>query len=352
MPCTILPYAAGVTETMSAFVDEYAHVSGPEDAPVTLLVFTDFQCPACAVLAESIRQVQAAHPQEVRLIVRYLLDARFEKSALAIQAAEAADQQGKFWEMYDLLFTRQPEWYGLAPDAFPAWAREQAAGLGLDAAQFESDFSGETAAAVVRQAQEAAANLAYTPPLLFINSTTPYSGLADAGSLDVMVRLAALDGRKFHACPPWSLDPARQYIVTLHTERGDAVLQLFPEKAPLAVNNFVFLARSGWYDNIPFHRVDAGFAAQTGDPSGTGYGNPGYYFATEAAPGLTFDRPGLVGVSNTGVDTNGSQFFITYAALPELNGQFTIFGEVLSGLDVLASLSPGDMLMTVEVEER
>lgn len=352
MPCSILPYATGVTETMSAFADEYAHSAGPEDAPVTLLVFTDFQCPACAVLAENIRQVQAAHPQEVRLIVRYLPDAGYEKSGLAIQAAEAAHQQGKFWEMYDLLFTRQPEWYAMAPEEFPAWVGEQAAGLGLDAAQFESDFDGEAAAAVVRQAQEAAANLAYVPPLLYINSTTPYSGMADAGSLDVMVRLAMLEARKFHACPPWTLDPARQYIVTLHTLKGDAVLQLFPEKAPMAVNNFIFLARSGWYDGIPFHRAEPGFVIQTGDPSGTGYGNPGYYFTTEAAPGLTFDRPGLVGMSNTGADTNGSQFFITYAAQPELNGQFTIFGEVLSGLDVLASLSAGDLLVSVEVEER
>lgn len=120
----------------------------------------------------------------------------------------------------------------------------------------------------------------------------------------------------------------------------------------MAVNNFIFLARSGWYDGIPFHRAEPGFVIQTGDPSGTGYGNPGYYFTTEAAPGLTFDRPGLVGMSNTGADTNGSQFFITYAAQPELNGQFTIFGEVLSGLDVLASLSAGDLLVSVEVEER
>ncbi len=351
MPCSILPYATGVTETMSAFADEYAHTAGPADAPVTLLLFTDFQCPGCALLAESLRQVRAAHPEDVRLIVRYLPDARYDKSALAIQAAEAAARQGKFWEMYDLLFTRQPEWFGLSPADFPAWAREQAAGLGLDAAQFEADFNGESAAARRQQAQEAAANLPYTPPLLYINSTTPYSGLADAASLDVMVRLALLETRKFHTCPPWTLDQTRQYLVTLHTLKGDVVLQLFPEKAPLAVNNFIFLARSGWYDGIPFHRAEAGFVIQTGDPSGTGYGNPGYYFATEPSA-LTFDRPGLVAMSNTGPDTSGSQFFITYAVLPELNGQFTIFGEVLTGLDVLSDLSAGDLLVSVKVEER
>lgn len=353
MPCTILPYStADIQASMSAFVDEYAHTAGPETAAVTLLVFTDFQCPGCAVLADSLERVRAAHPEEVRLIVRYLPDARFDKSVLAMQAAEAAHQQGKFWEMYHLLFTKQSEWYNMEPDAFPAWAREQAAGLGLDAAQFETDFSGETVAARLAQSLQAASAVAFYPPLLFINNTEPYSGLADAASLDMMVRLAILEGRKFHACPPWSIAPFRQYVVTLHTARGDAVLQLFPEKAPLAVNNFVFLARSGWYDNVPFYRVEPGFVAQTGDPSGTGYGHPGYYFATEAAAGLTFDRPGLVGMANAGVGTNGSQFFITFAADHSLDGQFTIFGEVLSGMDVLQSLSAGDLLLGVKVEER
>ncbi|MEW6092382.1 MAG: peptidylprolyl isomerase, partial [Chloroflexota bacterium] len=204
----------------------------------------------------------------------------------------------------------------------------------------------------VQQALQSASNLTFLPPLLFINSSTPYSGLADFSSLDQMVRLALLESVKFHACPRWTIDPLRQYLVTLHTARGDVVLQLFPEKAPLAVNNFVFLAQAGWYDNIPIHRVDEGFAVQTGDPSGTGYGNPGYYFSTESAPGLTFDRAGLAAMSNIGADTNGSQFFITYAPLPELNGQFTIFGEVLTGMDVLERLSAGDTLISVTVEER
>ncbi|MBI4731830.1 MAG: peptidylprolyl isomerase [Chloroflexi bacterium] len=350
MPCTILPYATDVTETMSAFIDEYAHVAGPEEAPVTLLVFTDFQCPGCAVLAEGLSQVQDAYPDNVRLIVRYLPDVPFDRSALAIQAAEAAHLQGKFWEMHDFLFTKQPEWYGLAPTDFPAWAGEQAAGLGLDADQFEADFSGEVVAGRVQQALQSAGSV--SPPLLYINSNTPYSGLANFSSLDQMVRLALLEDIKFHTCPSWSLSPTRQYIVTLHTDRGDAVLQLYPEKAPLAVNNFVFLAQAGWYDNIPFHRVEAGFVAQSGDPSGTGYGNPGYYFTTEAAQGLAFDRAGLAAMSNTGTDTNGSQFFITYAPAPQLDGQFTIFGEVLTGMDALEGLSTGDLLLSVTVEER
>jgi cyclophilin family peptidyl-prolyl cis-trans isomerase len=288
----------------------------------------------------------------VRLIVRYLPDARFDKSALSMQAAEAAHLQGRFWEMYSLLFAKQPEWYSLDPADFPAWVREQVEGLGLDAAQFEADFSGEQVGARVQQAIQQAGDITYLPPLLYINSTSPYNGMADASSLDQMVRLAMLEGRKFHNCPRWSIDPSRQYILTLHTSSGDVVSQLYPEKAPLAVNNFVFLAREGWYDDITFHRVEAGFVIQSGDPSGTGYGNPGYYFVSEAAPGLSFDRPGLVAMANAGRDTNGSQFFITYAPAPQLDGQFTIFGQVLTGLDVLEGLSAGDLLLSVTVEER
>ncbi len=352
MPCTILPYNNEVQPVETVPEDGTAHVSGSDEAAVSLVLFTDFQCPGCAVLAASLEQVRAAHAEDVRLIVRYLPDARFDKSSLAIQAAEAASLQGKFWEMYRLLFEKQPEWYGLSPEDFPAWAVEQAEDLGMDAVQFEADLNGDEVSLRVGQALEAGKNIPYSPPLLFINSNTYYTGLADPASLDVMVRLALLETRKFHACPDWRLDATRQYIVTLQTERGDIVLQLYPDKAPLAVNNFIFLAESGWYNLIPFHRVEAGFVAQSGDPSGTGFGNPGYYFATEAAPGALFNRAGLLAMSNVGMDTNGSQFFITYASTPKLNGQFTIFGEVLSGMEVLESLTAGDLLLQVSVEER
>ena len=134
-----------------------------------------------------------------------------------------------------------------------------------------------------------------------------------------------------------TIDPGKQYIATLETEKGEIVLQLYPDKAPLAVNSFVYLARQGWYDGITFHRVLPGFVAQTGDPSATGQGNPGYLFKSEIDPALKFDQAGLVGMANSGPDTNGSQFFITYAPAPNLDGNYTIFGKVLSGMDVLES---------------
>ncbi|OIO90274.1 MAG: peptidylprolyl isomerase [Anaerolineae bacterium CG2_30_58_95] len=170
-------------------------------------------------------------------------------------------------------------------------------------------------------------------------------------------------GRQFSACPPMTIDPLKQYLATLHTARGEVVIQLYADKAPFTVNNFVFLARQGWYDDITFHRVLLGFMAQSGDPSGTGMGNPGYLFGDEIDPSLRFDRPGVVGMANAGPDTNGSQFFITFGPVPQLDDGYTIFGQVLQGMDVLARLSardpqagiplpPGDSLISVTIEER
>jgi cyclophilin family peptidyl-prolyl cis-trans isomerase len=139
------------------------------------------------------------------------------------------------------------------------------------------------------------------------------------------------------------------------------VLQLYPEKAPQAVNNFVFLTRSGWYDAITFYRVLPGERAVTGDPSETGLGNPGYLFETEIVPGLSFSQAGMLAMDNDGPSTNGSRFFITLGPAPQLDGQYTIFGQVLSGLEILTELTarnpqpgivlpPGDELMSVTVQ--
>jgi cyclophilin family peptidyl-prolyl cis-trans isomerase len=158
------------------------------------------------------------------------------------------------------------------------------------------------------------------------------------------------------------VNPQKQYIATLHTEKGDIVMQLFADKAPLAVNSFVFLARQGWFNGVTFHRVIPGFMAQAGDPSGTGSGNPGYFFDNEIND-LKFDKPGMVGMANNGPDTNGSQFFITYAPAAQLDGGYTVFGQVLSGLDVAekltprdpgqgAGLQPGDKILSVDIEEK
>jgi cyclophilin family peptidyl-prolyl cis-trans isomerase len=148
---------------------------------------------------------------------------------------------------------------------------------------------------------------------------------------------------KRYAAPPASaLDPQRRYSARLVTDRGDILVELFADKAPRTVNNFVFLAREKFYDGVIFHRVIANFMAQTGDPTGTGRGGPGYTFADEFHPALHHDGPGILSMANAGANTNGSQFFLTHVATPWLDGKHSVFGRVVEGLDVLLSIPPRD----------
>ena len=182
-------------------------------------------------------------------------------------------------------------------------------------------------------------------------------------TVDLVSKLAVVEERQFSECPPMTVDPLKEYYATMHTEKGDIVIKLWPDVAPFAVNSFIFLAENDWYDNTTFHRVLQDFVAQGGDPSGTGAGNPGYLFSLEVSTAVTFDRPGLFAMANSGPTSNGSQFFITYSAQPGLNGRFTIFGEVVEGMDVVESLTlrdpqtdpdapPGDLILDVTIEVR
>ena len=339
------------------------HARGPEDAAVTIVVYNDFQCTDCNYLPVS-QHLLDAHAGDVRFVYRYYpYTALFDKGELAARAAEAAASQDKFWDMHDLLFEKQTDWVDLPVDSFESWVTARAGELGLDQARFTTDFnSTETIDRVQAAAQEAEKIGIPKLPFYLINGQI-YRGPTDYESLNQVISLIKLGAHQFANCPSMTIDPHKQYIATLETEKGQVVLQLYPDKAPLAVNSFVFLARQGWYNGITFHRVLPGFVAQTGDPSGTGQGNPGYMFNNEIDPTLKFDQAGMVGMANSGPDTNGSQFFITYAPAPNLDGSYTIFGKVLSGMDVLeqltprdpqpgVSLPPGDKLISVTIEEK
>jgi cyclophilin family peptidyl-prolyl cis-trans isomerase len=143
----------------------------------------------------------------------------------------------------------------------------------------------------------------------------------------------------YSAYPEMIIDASKDYEAILRTENGDIRLKLFDDDAPLTVNSFAFLASQGFYDGLTFHRVIQDFMAQGGDPTGQGFGGPGYQFEDETDNSLSFDRPGLLAMANSGPGTNGSQFFITYVPTPHLNGAHTIFGEVVEGEDVLSSLA-------------
>jgi cyclophilin family peptidyl-prolyl cis-trans isomerase len=168
--------------------------------------------------------------------------------------------------------------------------------------------------------------------------------------------------RQWPEPPAMALKQGVDYAAILHTEKGDIHIDLFEEQTPITVNNFVFLARQGYYNNVTFHRVMHNFMAQTGDPTGTGSGGPGYSFRDEFVSSLRHDGAGVVSMANRGANTNGSQFFITYVPTPHLDGAHTVFGRVTEGMDVVRSLRErnpanpqapaGDRILSIEILER
>jgi len=142
--------------------------------------------------------------------------------------------------------------------------------------------------------------------------------------------------------PEMVIDSKKQYKAILHTENGDIKINLFGDKVPNTVNNFVFLAKQGFYDDTIFHRVIMNFMAQAGDPTGTGSGGPGYQFKDEIHPDLKHNKPGIVSMANAGPNTNGSQFFITHVPTAWLDGKHAVFGEIEEGMDVVFSIKPRD----------
>jgi cyclophilin family peptidyl-prolyl cis-trans isomerase len=168
--------------------------------------------------------------------------------------------------------------------------------------------------------------------------------------------------KQYRQAPPMSIDPSKHYTATFHTNRGDFTVELFAQQAPQTVNNFVFLARDGFYNGTTFHRVIKGFMAQGGDPTGTGTGGPGYQWDDErSALALKHDGAGMLSMANAGPNTNGSQFFITFGPTPHLNGKHAVFGKVVGGMDVVNAIrerdpgrdrQAGDTIQSIDISER
>ncbi len=156
---------------------------------------------------------------------------------------------------------------------------------------------------------------------------------------------------RYAAAPPLTIDVTKTYAATIKTSKGDLKVDLYADKTPVTVNNFLFLAREGYYDGCPFHRVINDFMIQGGDPTGTGRGGPGYQFKDEFDPGLKHDGPGVLSMANSGPGTNGSQFFITHVATDWLDGKHSVFGRLTAGEDVLFAIEQGDFIDTISIEE-
>ncbi len=344
---TIAPHTAvpaTITPTPAPVLGD--HIIGPDKAFLTIVMYGDFQCTLCLDVARSIEILREQYAADIRLIWRNFPQSKDDDKALiAAQAAESAAAQGKFWEMHDQLFTHQSEWSPLSADEFRAKLSDYAVIVGLDAAKFSADMLDSAITSAIQSQIEAASalDLKGVPVLLF--NGQPYSGRIDLYALDAYTRLQLLAKRWYKSQPALQIDVTKHYTATLVTAKGTIEIDLDAKAAPVAVNNFIALARDGWYNAITFHLVLPGTLVQTGDPSGSGFGGPGYTIFDESTNGLIFDQPGQVAMASERGKTNsaGSQFFIALAPLrpaAQYDGQFTIFGHVSSGLDVLAKLTP------------
>ncbi|MCC7208411.1 MAG: peptidylprolyl isomerase [Anaerolineae bacterium] len=327
------------------------HARGAESPYLTIVQYGDFQDAATVDVARALLRISQQFPADVRLVWRHFPQESNDKAALAAQAGEAAAAQGRFWEFHDLILARQGEWAALTPDAFRAALRDYAAQAGIpDLSAFQTALDTAQYAALVdaARADALATGFRAVPALTFRDE--PYTGRIDEFTLGNFTRLILLEKRQYDRQPAMIINVDNDYKARLVTEKGDVLIQLFVADAPVTVNNFVFLAREGWYDDITFFAVTPEIA-QTGDPSDTGLGGAGYTILDEADNGLIFDREGLVamGRQRGAANSASSQFFITYGPLPPegFNGQYTIFGMVLEGMSVLRQLTPRDPFDTL-----
>lgn len=332
---------------------------GKPDAKYTILEYSDFMCPYCAALSPILDEILAARPDDVRLVFRHFPLPSHPLSLMGTQAAEAAGLQGKFWEVTDYLLQNQAEWSSMEEPAFQTYLVDKAESWGLDKGQFTKDLTSEAMVkkAITAQEQALKAGIDHTP-FLMLNDRVLLD--QESQNLALVIHLLSSQETNYKVCPPTLVDPAKTYTATIETAKGNIVVKLYADKAPLAVNSLVFLAREGWYNNLPFNGIvkntgENGLQlAIAGDHTGTSYGSAGYQIGLENVNGK-FDRKGLVGM------VNGSQFFLTFAPQPALDGRFSVIGEVVEGMDILESLpvsvspdgqqTPAETILKVTITE-
>ncbi len=340
-------------------VTDADYIVGPKDAPVTFMVYSEPQCPYCSQFDPLIESFTALYPNDVRFVFRLrpFPESFHDKSILASQAMVAAGLQGKFNEFRIWLFEHQSKnpnnpavasladsefWSDLPPADLANWLKKRVSDLGIDPDQLLKDMVSDAVVKKVQDAKASADAIGVTgTPTLFINGYAWPENQRGNEIFSIYTRLLLNSEKEYGTCPALSLDTTKSYSATISTTKGDIVVDLFADKAPYAVNSFIFLAREGWYNNLPIISTDQFILS--GDPTDTGYGGPGYAYKDEVDGTLAFTEPGMLATFayNVGSGTNGSTFFINKIALPEQSGR-TIFGKVTSGMDVLNSLAIRD----------
>ncbi len=317
-----------------------------------------------------LRRLVDAHPETVQLVYRHFpLNNIHAHAQQAAEAAEAAGSQDSFWSYHDALYESQGEWANLSEAEARQHFIDLADELELDVQQFIEELDGRVHADYVTSLEQEAIGLGLpgTPSVLVdgqpvAGESLPRDITIWENYIAVQVSLAELTDMQYENPPEMTIDVTAAYQARVQMEDGgEFVIELLPSSAPQTVNNFIFLAREGWYDGVTFHRVVPGFVAQTGDPTATGAGGPGYTVPDELDPELSHEGAGVVAMANSGPNTNGSQWYITYADAQHLDGRHTIFGRVSQGMDVVEQLTPrdpanagappGDVIASITIEE-
>ncbi len=314
-----------------------------------------------------LEQLLETYPDRVQIVYRHFpLTSIHANAQKAAEASEIAGSQGDFWTFHDALFEDQGEWAQLEEATFREFLIDMADDLGYDVASFTADLDAGKYSDYVLGSQEEANNLGFTGTPSAIMNGEALGGDNFYPILywiwDAVVQLEFLENRQYDSPPEMAIDVDGRYQATVTMESGDQfIIELLPQSAPITVNSFIFLAQEGWFDGVTFHRVLPEFVAQTGDPSGTGFGGPGYTIPNEVDPSLSHSEVGMVAMANSGPDTNGSQWYITLGDTSNLDGSYSIFGRVIEGMEVVQGItfrdpnqnpeSPaGDMITSIMIE--
>lgn len=320
-------------------ISENDHVFGNPEAKLSVLVYGDLSCPACQQAYLVLEDVVKTFPSDVNLVYRHLpLTSLHPMAMIAAAATEAAAKQGKYFELVKYLYEHQNEWSGLTSEAeFVEWVTSKLVYLDINPDVFAEDVKDQSVYDAIYNETQAhyAEGLTFTP--LMVMGGKVFSGYQDLLNL---ISVQSYNG--YTSCPEWVIVDGVDYGAVIKTSFGDVVVDLLEDQAPLAVNNFVFLAKAGYYNNTYFHRVVESAIAQAGDPSNSSYLGPGFTFPDENLASSDYAQPGMVGLANAGnANTNGSQFFITLKPYEGLTGRYTLFGTTdQAGLDILALLTP------------
>ena len=352
----VIPVAAGGVTAGQCFVSQYPVFPypvpteddwsiGSDDASVTIITYSDFSCPYCALMDFELAQVYANNPDDTRLIYRHFLLGYYELSQIGAMTAEYVGEElgdEAFFAFVVRIFDEQESWKEQTEDEFKEYLLTLLEeDFDLVPEDYEAILADEEVLQKITEQQTAAQMFVRGTPYVLINGI-PLEYMPVQSFQEAWQWAKDFPTKQFSECPEFEIDRDKEYFATIETTKGQFVMQLLPDSAPTTVNSFIFLATNGYYNDVVFHRVMPGFVAQTGDFTGMGIFGPGYYFDNEIDAGLKYSARGVVGMANAGANTNGSQWFITYAPQPILDGEYTIFALVTEGMDVVESLQPVD----------